>query len=272
MTACSLFENKEKKAIEICKMTKVQFSSEDNNAFANLLLNSIGGYALGLNRNATWQDFANMLAEREPNKKFEWEANKTEEEGIYLVSFRDEEGWGHRWEVALETQTVKFIALNEYLCRKYGLSRFDADENFKIVNITTNTMKIENVYSYYSNSYVKNIVYIFKASVINKTNKTLTDAKISGELKAVYKDKTIIGDDDWRNSGFKSKVSKNKPWLPNTEREFYIKTKGIEEIYLNYTPEYVFLEINLIAEDPIGFSYNKNIAEFDLKDKWEKIK
>ena len=61
-------------------------------------------------------------------------------------------------------------------------------------------------------------------------------------------------------------------WLPNTEKEFYIKTQGIEDIYLNYTPEYIFLEINLKAGDPIGFSYYKNIAEYNLKNKWKKIK
>jgi len=121
-TSCSILESKEKKAIEICKNTKIQFSSEDDNLLENVLLNSIGGFALGLGRNATWQDFANLLSENAPNAKFEWNANKTEEVGIYIVSFNDENGWGHNWEVSLEAQTVKHINQNEYLSRKYGFS------------------------------------------------------------------------------------------------------------------------------------------------------
>jgi len=270
-TACSLFEFKEKKAIEICKNTKIQFSSEDDNFLENLLLNSIGGFALGLNRNATWQDFANLLSENAPNTRFEWKADKTKEAGIYIVSFNDMEGWGHKWEVSLEAQTVKHINQNEFLSRKYGFSQLDRDGNFDITKITEHTMKLERVYNRYSNKYVKNVVCELRASAVNKTGKTLTNAEIEGTLKVIFKDKTIVGNNEWRR-GFKSKVSKDKPWLPNTEREFHIKTNGIEEIYLDYLPEYVVFEVNLIAKDPIGFSFNKNIAETDFKNKWKKLK
>lgn len=262
--------NKENRAIEICKTTKVQFSSEDDDAYTNMLLNSIGGFALGLNRNATWQDYANMYAEKEPNKKYVWKANQTKEKGIYVVAFVDEKGWGYRWEVTLETQTVKHIGQNEYLRRKYGIHRLDKNGNFEITKITTDTIRLERVSSYSGNN-AKKVVCILNASVINKSGKSLTEAEISGELKVIFKDKTITGSAEW-DSGFKLKVSKTKPWLPNVEKEFHIKTQGVEEIYLNYTPEYVFFEINLQAGDPIGFSYNKNIAEYDLINKWGKIK
>jgi len=110
-----------------------------------------------------------------------------------------------------------------------------------------------------------------KANVVNRTGKSLTKAEITGDLKVIFKDKTVVGFGEWKR-GFKSKVTKNKPWLPNTAKEFHVKTNGIEEIYLNYSPEYVFLEINLTAEDPIGFSFDKNIAETDFKNTWKKIK
>ena len=270
VTACDFLEIKEKKAIEICKTTRIQFSSEDGDVLANVIANSIGGFALGLNRNATWQDFANMLSGNEPNKKQEWKAYKTGEEGVYMVSFRDENGWGYSWEVVLATQTVKYINKNEYLSRKYGFGRLDNEGNFEITKITTNTIKVERVRDYYG-KYTQSIVCVLNASVINRSGKSLTEAEISGHLKAVFKDKTITGNSGWE-SGFKSKVTRSKPWLPNTEKVFQIKTQGIEELYLDYTPEYVFFEISLQAEDPIGFSYNRNIAEFDLKEKWGTLK
>jgi hypothetical protein len=110
MTACD-FLNKEKKAIEICQNSK--FQVQTNNIFGNLAANMYG-----LNADATWLDFANMLAQKEPNKKHDWSAKKTDVDGVYMVAFTDERGWGHRWEVIIDEQIVKHINANEYLSRK----------------------------------------------------------------------------------------------------------------------------------------------------------
>ena len=192
----------------------------------------------------------------------------TNEPSIYIVTFADEKGWGHRWEVNIEQQIVNYINQNEYLCRKYDLSRFDSDSSFEILNISIDTLKIKKEHNYYSESTSKSIVYILKAEIKNKTGKTITEAGIEGTLKVIFKDKTIKGDSDW-DSGFKTKITKSRPWRPGTVKSFYLNTKGIEEIYLNYLPEYVFFEVGLKAKDPIGYSYNKNVAEFDLKEKWK---
>ncbi len=260
VTACSLFENKEKEAIEICQKAKVQF--ETDIALTSLFLNT-----LGLDENVTWLDYANMVAKKDNNKKYGWKARATGERNIYLVSFVDQNNWGHRWEVDIEQQIVKYVDLDAYLCRKYGLSRFDPNGNFQITNITINTLKLEKKYSYYEENRSKEIVYLIKASVVNKTEKTLTDASISGTLQVIFKDKTIEGGADYE-SGFKVEISKSRPWNPNTVKDFYLKTNGIEGIYLSYQPEYIFFEVNLKAEDPIGFSYDKSIAEYDIKNQW----
>lgn len=252
-TACNLLENKEKKAIEICQRAT-------DNAYLN---------ALGLGINAIWLDYANMLAKNDPNKRFDWNARITNEMNVYIVSFVDQEGWGQRWEVDIVQNIVKYINANEYLCRKYGLSRFDKDPNFEIADIILDTLKIRN--SKYDSDGSKEVVYILKACVINRTKKTLTKSEISGILKVIFKDKTVEGDKQW-DTGFYSNASTSKPWNPDTKKDFYIETFGIKEIYLNYIPEYVFLEVNLKVEDPIGYTYNKNIAEYDLKDKWVKLK
>lgn len=263
LASCDFFEYKEKKAIEICQRQKVQFQTDN-------IWEQLGLAIYGLSADATWLDYANMLTKLEPNKKKDWSAEKTTEKDIYVVAFADAQGWGHRWEVDIEHKIVKHINLNEYLCRKYGLTRFDPDYNFQITNIVTDTIKLEKERGYYSNNSMK-VVYILKASIINKTGKILTSADVSGTLQVIFKDKTIEGESIW-DSGFKSKISKSKPWHPGTEKEFFIKTKGIELIYLDYEPEYVFFSVNVKAEDPIGFSYNKAIAEHDLKRKWKSLK
>lgn len=264
VSSCQLLENKEKKAIDICQKAKAQLQTDN-------IWGQLGLSMSGLTANATWLDYANMLAKEDPNTKLDWTAVKTKDEGIYLVAFADEKGWGHRWEVVIDQQIVKHVNSNEYLCRKYELSRFDPDSNFQIINITADTIKLEKENSFYSTNNPKKIVYVLKASIINKTGKPLTSADITGKLQVIFKDKTIEGAENWE-SGFKTKISKSSPWQPNTERDFYIKTKGIEQIYLDYEPEYVFFEVNIKAEDPIGFLYDKGIEEYDLKNIWKTLK
>ena len=197
------------------------------------------------------------------------------------MSFVDEEGWGQSWEVKLEQQTVRNVRESDYLRRKYRWSRLDGNENFRIslgANVTKdNYLKLE---KQRDNS--EKVVCKLSGSITNLTDKNLTEAKLKVELKVIFKDKTIIGLADYYRyasiyswtpiSNFTQKISMSNPWLPGTERGFEFKTEGIESVYLGYEPEYVILEINLIAEDPIGFNYDKNIAEFNLKEKWLNLK
>jgi len=92
--ACSYFDNKEKKAVEICQKAKVQFHIDN-------IWVQIGLSMYGLHADAAWIDFANMLAKQDinskQNSKQNWTAKKTKEYDIYLVSFADENGWGHTW-------------------------------------------------------------------------------------------------------------------------------------------------------------------------------
>ena len=70
--------------------------------------------------------------------------------------------------------------------------------------------------------------------------------------------------------GFLKKVSKSNPWKPGEEKEFKLKTDGIEIVYADYVPPYVLFEIALKAEDPVGYNFDENIKEIELVDKWEK--
>lgn len=264
MVSCNLFENKEKRAIELVQQTKMQLDSN------NVITNLIAAYS-GIGQSTTWQDFANILAKGDPNAKYNWTAKETDEAGIYVVAFQDEKDWGHTWEVVLEQKTVKHINQSEYLMRKYGLSRLDPDGKFEIKDIKLDTLKVERKPSYNSKEKLKEVVYIMKGSIKNKTGKSLTSASISGKLQVIFKDKVVESSSDWK-TGFETKISKTKPWKPDTEKSFYIKATGIEDIYLEYIPEYVFFNVNINAADPIGFTYDKKIHEDDLKAKWEKLK
>lgn len=260
-SSCNIFNDKEKKAIEICQKTKIQFSNGDLSGLLGLALS-------GLTVESTWLEYANMLAAAENDIKLDWTAVKSEEEGIYLVKFADKRGWGHCWEVTIDQKIVKYVNSSEYLSRKYGLSRFDPDNKFQIKNIKANALKLIKTKRFDSDQSNNKIAYVMEATIVNKTGRSLTRASVSGSLQVIFKDKTIEDEDDWE-SGFYTKVSETSPWKPNTERQFYIQTKGIDQVYLDYVPEYVFFNLNLTAEDPIGFLYNKGIEEFDLKHAWK---
>ncbi|MDR0873220.1 MAG: hypothetical protein LBN27_07120 [Prevotellaceae bacterium] len=262
LSACS---SKEDRAIEICKKAKITEMRIDN---ANIV---------------TWEDYANSRVEQNPNEKYKWGAKKALEDGIYIVSFTNEEDWGNFWEVTLEQQTVRDIVSNEYLSRKYGFSEFDRNRNFVITEITTDTLSLERERIIYEYTKDKKVIYKLSGKIKNNTGKNLTSAEVKAELKVIFKDKTIMGVADYhyysgsgwfthKHSNFRNEVSISNPWLPDTERAFSLATKGIEEIYLDYEPEYVILEVHIEAEDPIGFYYDKNIEEYFLMEKWMNMK
>lgn len=253
LSACNLFKSDEDKAIELVQQSK---STE-------------------IDDTKTWLDYANEIAKEEHNKKHIWKAEKTDSVGVFLVSFQDEKGWGTRWEAILKEKIVRKINGNDYLCMKYNLSGFDPELLFEISNIRLDTLKVEGekieqgfFESLFSNPKYKNVVvYRFEADVTNNTDKYITDAQIKSKLKLIFEEKTIIGANS--STSFSSSISKSKPWGPGETKPISIKTKDIDKVYLNYKPPYVVFEINLEAEDPIGFSYDKNIWEVDLTDKWD---
>src|SRR5690625_7974259 len=122
---------------------------------------------MGIDQNTTWLDFAKLIVKDEPNQKYIWKAESTDEVGIYIVSFVDEKNWGHRWEVDIEEKMVKHINQNEYLSRKHGYSRLDRDGRFEVVNITTDTLILEKYYGLYSTDKSLDVVYLMNGTVIN---------------------------------------------------------------------------------------------------------
>lgn len=265
LTSCSLFDNKEKKAIEICQKAKFHLPTQDDEVVNNFL----STYGLGVD--ATCLDYTNMLAKLEQNKKYDWHANKIDSNKLYIVDYTDPNGSGHRWEVNIEQQIVKSINQSDYLTIKYGFSQFAGNDAFEVTEIQQSELKLDMRDNYFDHTNSSEICYIFKASVLNKTDKTITSASIDGRLQLIFTDKTITGKSDY-DSGFESRVSKSMPWEPNTTKEFYIKTNGIEKIYLNYIPEYVLFDISLKAEDPIGYSFHQDIANNDIKEVWKSFK
>ncbi len=252
LSSCKFFMSDQDKAIELVQQAK----------------------AIERSNEGTWLDYANKRAEAEPNTKHFWKAEETKEKGVFLVSFQDSLGWGVRWEATLKEKIVKMVTGNDYLCMKYNLTRFDPEMLFEISNISLDTLKVEGEKleqgfweSIFSSPKYKNVVvYRFQADVTNNTDKYITDATIKGKLKLIFKEKTIIGSSG--STSFNSSISKSHPWEPGQIKTISIRTNDIDKVYLNYTPDYTVFELNLEAEDPIGFSYDKNIWENDLSEKW----
>lgn len=264
LKSCNFLETPEKQAIDICKNSKIQFSNND-------IFQYFGLSSRGLSQESKWIEFANSIAKDNPNLKYKWDARKIEDAEVFLVSFTDETNWGHIWEVSLDQQIVKHVNSNEYLSRKYSLSRLDSDDNFKLVEVKEKVLKKEKKYDYSINKNTVGVVYSFKGFLVNNTDKNLTKADLSGSLNLIFDNKVIKSKELW-DSGFKRKITKSTPWKPQEKIEFYIKTKGIEEIYLEYEPEYVIFTLSVSAEDPVGFTFNKSITEIDLKEEWGKLK
>jgi hypothetical protein len=162
---------------------------------------------------------------------------------------------------------------DEYLGYKYGLSLLDNDTLFEIIYLSKNT--ISNQFKNGKRG-SKEIVYLIKGKVKNKTGKTLTSAKLKGSLKIIYKDKSIIGSskcDFWETKcGFKRNISINSPWKNNEAMEFSLETEGIDDLYLAYEPEFAFFNLELQTGDPVGYAYDRAIAEFDVKKQWTSFK
>lgn len=261
--SCDLIESKEKKAIKICQNAKFQQATENGWGMLGMAMR-------GLNANSTWLDYVNIRAQEYPHGKYSWSADKTEEKNIYLVAFMDEDLWGFRWEVDVDQQIVRHVNQSEYLSRKYGLSTLDHSGKFRIVDVTTDTLKLERKNRYSSTDRTKDVVYEMKGSIMNNSGTAFISADISGKIQLVFKDKTVESSMDWE-SGFKRKITKSNPWKPEEVLDFYIKTKDIEDIYLLYYPEYVFFIVGIKAEDPVGFEFDRAIKEYDLRHEWSTL-
>lgn len=129
-----------------------------------------------------------------------------------------------------------------------------------------------------------------KGEIVNNTNKNIVKSDIDGTLKLIFKEKTI---EKKSNSSFKNtfassiqkeidkyiptartegileQISEQNPWKPNTSKHFYLQTEGLDDLYIEYLPPYAYFTISLTAEDPIGYTFDKDILEYDVKSKWE---
>ena len=238
-------------AIEICKQSKIPLSE------------SLSMKEYGLSPTATWLDFSNMIAQQDPNKKLNWEAEQVKDNEVYIVAFVDEKGWGQRWEVTPEQKIVKFINTNEYLSRKYGLSRKGGSTEFKVLEILLDTLMFEHWY----HKQEPIISYELKGKVLNNTDKVIIEAYLEGTLKLIFEEKTVNAKRS-RYDGLTSRISESYPWNPGETREFKFRSYGIEIIYTDYPPAYALFEIELVASDPVGYKFNQNIEEFNMKSRW----
>ena len=257
LSACGntdLKTSDEERAIEIVKKSR---SEHDLSAM--------------LGKESTNLEFATTTANANPNKHYSWSGKSTGTTGVYVVSFVDDEGWGHQWEVDVNQEIVKYINSNEALSRKYGLTRNDQSNEFEVINITVDTFRTG--LDYFEGS-KKVITYEIKGEVKNNTDKMITSVRMDGALKYIFPDATVTDEPENKTltPPVLSKVSEDHPVKPNESFKFRIRTRGISTVYLNYSPDDLIFELSLIAEDPIGYEFDKNIYESHLKEKFEAIR
>lgn len=268
---------REKKAIEICQETKVEWGDvlgyDDESIlgdlFGNLILKNIMK-AKGINmETATWLDYANYIAAQEPDKHMTWEAKKLDRENLYEVCFVDEEGWGFFWEVDVEEKIVRYVNSNEKMARDYGHSQYDEGTPFEVKDIVD--ASIEYCEGEDSRG-EKEAICMFQGVIVNHTGRALSSAELNGGLKVIFENKTVEGRIGWGSDGLAREVSESNPWYDGEEISFAVVTEGIHEIYLEYDPEYVYFTLGISVSDPVGYTYDKDVFEKDLKKQWNQLR
>ena len=141
---------------------------------------------------------------------------------------------------------------------------------FAVVNIKRDTLLKQGSESF-SDEGKPVIVFHLKASILNKTDKIITEAKVTGKIRLVFPETATAENERYASSGFNSYISKSDPWMPNEVREFNIQTNDIPVVYLNYKPAEATFELNLEAKDPMGYEFNNLIREEDLLNQWYKL-
>lgn len=237
--------NESNEAIELVRQSKIELSG-------------LGGF---LNQSTTtWGDYANKEIADNPTKKYIWKAANVED-GLYLVSFVDEEGWGKSWEADIKNKMVKDINRSAYLSWKYGFSRCDRSGVFQVCDVTVDTLKYKN----------RKLTYQLKGSIFNNSGKSITSLSFSNSnVLIIFKEKEV------RNKAYSWKcnstaVSSRVPWKNQTKINFSILIDDIEAVYLDYDPEAVLFTLEIEAEDPVGYDYDKGIYEIDLLSQWKRL-
>lgn len=219
----------------------------------------------------TVEDITKEEAERgaQKGKQYEWTARPVpEEKGFAIVGFIEKgTSYGKYWEVDLSNKIVRFINSNIFLSMKYGFSRFHDSGEFQINAVTLDTLKYIKLWVnreatwvdmiYDGRRIIKNkIVYYFRGSVKNNTDKVITDATIKCQLYLIFNVDKIVEIDQYNSSAFSSPVSSESPWQPGESRDFRVEMDPIDGIYKDYNPSKVFFEFNLAATDPVGYEFD----------------
>lgn len=239
---CSLGGRREKEAITLVQQTKMEHSGWEE---------LLGKTAM------TWGEYANKEAVNNPTKTYAWDARQFEDE-IFLVGFRDNEGWGIGWEVSMKSKTVRNVNASQHLSFKYGFSRLDTSGVFQVTDIVLDTLKHGD----------ERLTYQLKGSILNNTGKTITSASLNNSnVNIVFEEKDVVTKGYVWNCTT-ARVSENTPWREGTKIEFSVIIDDIKTVYLHYDPIAVFFILELKAKDPIGFNYDKAIYKIDLFEQW----
>lgn len=221
-------------------------------------------------------DLRSRMAEESPSTRYEWRADETEVDGVYLVSFvqaeGDLEGWGQHWEVDVQNKTVTKVTGNPALQLKYGMSRQRVDVPFETSDLHYRLFEDIRRGGWRQDHKIQNngIVLTISAEVVNETGKPLVSADLSGSITVQFSEDKVIREYATYGGGVRPEVSENAPWRPGTSRRVSFQTNPIGLIYLDYQPILAIAEMDLTVADPLDYHWEGVVRKVDLD--WKRVR
>ena len=210
-----------------------------------------------LDSDETIGEWVQRQVARESLTHYTWKA-RCYRGNLYVVSFRDPEGWGYSWEVNINDETVHFINSNAYLSFKHGFSKVDPTTPFPLCDITLDTLKHQK----------GKVIYQIKGSIQNNSGTTISYLDLDrSEINVIYKEKDFRS---WNARAKFRRVSDDKPWKDKEKITFDLTT-SIEDTYLDYPPEVVFFNVNVRASNPVGYDYDRIIYQKNITLSWGEL-
>ena len=213
----------------------------------------------------TVEDYVNAIAAREPTVRFRWSARKAPQgkrAGHWLVGFvRDGgkyDGWGFFWLANVSTGIVRRVTGDPLLEAEFGMSPLDRDAPF--------TLQPDDYAVYEGSEWSgRKVIVAAFGRIKNDTDRVLHAGNVRATWTATFSDEKVLEEGCYfAHCKLLPKLSSRRVWPPGEWRAFKITLSGIDPVYQDYQPRSAVLRIRLDVQDPLGFSFDKALAEIPL--------
>lgn len=109
----------------------------------------------------------------------------------------------------------------------------------------------------------KGICLLVVGAIRNDTNRLFHRGGLFGTLTTSF-GKEVTIKKHTGGMGFVPEVSSEEPWRPGDWRNFRLITRALDQVYTEYEPTKVNVEIVLEVRDPLNFHLRKTLSEFSV--------